>query len=62
LYYVDNIKMQVGVRTFYLLKHSTNIQHTKYTLGYVDSNLSDVSPTAPYTQFICLNAKIFAHV
>jgi len=37
--------MQVGVRTFNLLKHSTHLQQSKYMLGYVDNNLIDVLPT-----------------
>ena len=31
-------------------------------LGYVDNNLIDVLPTELYPQFMCLNAKFFAHV
>ena len=41
LYYFVNIEMQVGVRTFTLLKHSTDLQQSKYMLGYVDNNLID---------------------
>ena len=37
--------MQVGVRTFNLLKYSTDLQQSKYMLGYVDNNLIDVLPT-----------------
>ena len=37
--------MQVGVRTLNLLKDSTDLQQSKYMLGYVDNNLIDVLPT-----------------
>ena len=60
LYYLVRIEMQVGVRTLNLLKYSTDLQQTKYTLGYVENNLVNVLPTDLYPQFICLNAKFFA--
>ena len=43
LYYMHfvNIEMQVGVRTLNLLKYSTDLQQSKYMLGYVDNNLID---------------------
>ena len=62
LYYFVNIEMQVGVRTFTLLKHSTDLQQTKYMLVYVDNNCIDVLPTDLYPQFMCLNANFFAQV
>ena len=45
LYYFVNIEMQVGVRTLTLLKHSTDLQQSKYMLVYVDNNRIDVLPT-----------------
>ena len=48
--------MQVGVKPFNLLKHSTHLQQTKYMLGYVDNSLIDVLRTDLYPQFMCLNA------
>ena len=45
LYYFVNIEMQVGVRTLNLLNNSTDLQQSKYMLGYVDNNLIDVLPT-----------------
>ena len=64
LYYMHfvNIEMQVGVRTLNLLKYSTDLQQSKYMLGYVDNNLIDVLPTDIYPQFMCLNAEFFAQV
>jgi len=41
LYYFVNIEMQVGVRTLTLLKHSTDLQQSKYMLVYVDNNRID---------------------
>ena len=37
--------MQVGVRTLNLLNKSTDLQQSKYMLGYVDNNLIDVLQT-----------------
>ena len=45
LYYFVSIEMQVGVRTLNLLKDSTDLQQSKYMLGYVDTNLIDVLQT-----------------
>ena len=45
LYYFVNIEMQVGVRTLNLLNKSTDLQQSKYMLGYVDNNLIDVLQT-----------------
>ena len=44
LYYFVRIEMQVGVGTLILLKQSTDLQQSKYTLGYGDNNLIDVLP------------------
>ena len=62
LYYFVNIEIQVGVRTLNLLKDSTDLQQSKYMLGYVDNNIIDVLPADLYPQSMCLNAKFFAHV
>ena len=62
LYYFVNIEIQVGVRTLNLLKDSTDLQQSKYMLGYVDNSLIDVLPADLYPQFMCLNAEFFAQV
>ena len=54
--------MQVGVRTLNLLNKSTDLQQSKYMLGYVDYNLIGVLPTDLYPQFMCLKAHFCAQV
>ena len=51
-----NIEIQVGVRTLNLLTHSTDLQQTKYMLGYVDNNIIDVLPTDLYPCVWMLNS------
>ena len=51
--------MQVGVRTLNLLKDSTDLQQSKYMLGYVDNNIIDVLPADLYPQSMCLNAYFY---
>ena len=62
LYYFVNMVMQVGVRPLNMFKKSTDLQQSKYMLGYVDNSLIDVLPADLYPQSMCLNAKFCAHV
>ena len=52
--------MQLSVRIYTRLKHSTNLQ-TKYILGSVINNHIDALPTELDPQRMCIHATLFAH-
>jgi len=52
---VETPILGVCVRTYYLLKHSLNLQQTTYMLGSANKNRSHVLLTDLYPQFMCSN-------